>query len=37
MEITTSWETLGFDETIEITETICKYFMPITSEIDVSK
>ncbi|WP_293928978.1 hypothetical protein [Sphingobacterium sp. UBA6320] len=37
MEITTSWETLGFDEKIEITETICKYFMPITREIDDSK
>lgn len=37
MESTTSWETLEFDGTVEITETVRKYFTPITRQIDASK
>lgn len=37
MESTTSWEILEFDGTIEITETIRKYFTPVKRQIDASK
>lgn len=37
MESTTSWEIIEFDGTIEITETIRKYFTPAKRQIDASK